>query len=88
MKELFVELDGATYRVEVEYETIYVDDSFDHDWGGRRQTEVCGHREIDPDSVEMTVFESDEDGEEFEIEPDSVLGLTKAIWRKLDSIEP
>jgi hypothetical protein len=40
-----IELEGRFFEVEVSYETEWEDDSFDHDWGGRTQTEVCGHWE-------------------------------------------
>lgn len=41
-----IELNGRFFIVEAGYETEWEDDSFDHDWGGRRQTEVCGHWEV------------------------------------------
>lgn len=41
-----IEHNGRFFIVEASYETEWEDDSFDHDWGGRRQTEVCGHWEV------------------------------------------
>jgi hypothetical protein len=57
---------GKTYWVEVEYERTWVDDSFDHDWGGRRQTEECGHWEVDPDDWSI-ISCTDEEGDEIDV---------------------
>lgn len=69
-RELELEHKGVTYLVEVEFERTWIDDSFDHDWGGRRQTEECGHWEADADTLEV-VSCTDHDGQE--IEPDKEL---------------
>ena len=83
-KEIIVRHKGQTYDVVLEVEVQWVDDSFDHDWGGRRQTEECGHWEIDWDATDI-VSVTDEDGDE--INHDAVEGLNKAIKEEAESID-
>jgi hypothetical protein len=65
---------GEVYWVEVEFDTISVDDSFDGHLYGRVHTFEASHREADMDSLEVV---SCTDGEGAEVEPDA--GLLKAI---------
>lgn len=80
---------GVAYLVEVEFDRRWEDDSFDHDWGGRRQTEVCGHWEVDPDSLEITsCLTFDSEGHEVEVDAEDVPGLICAIVEKLEAVDP
>lgn len=82
--ELTVKHDGHTYVVNLHASLRWEDDSFDHDWGGRRQTEECGHWELDWDDTEV-IDCTDEEGDE--IDPESVPGLMKAICEEAESID-
>ena len=82
--ELTVELDDHTYTVTINAGLTWEDDSFDHDWGGRRQTEECGHWELDWDETEIGEC-TDEDGDE--IDPETVPGLMEAIQEEAESID-
>jgi hypothetical protein len=77
---------GAYYYVELEIEGQWEDDSFDHDGGGRRQTEECGHWEIDWDETRISVYEITESTEE-EVDVDDVPGLLDAIVDKADGFD-
>lgn len=79
-----IEHKGVSYWVVVEFERTWVDDSFDHDWGGRTQTEECGHWEVDPDDWNVSSC-TDETGQEVDI--DDVPGLEKAILEHLLEME-
>ena len=81
--EIEVTHKGEAYWVEVEFERHWVDDSFDHDWGGRRQTEECGHWEVDRSTVEVT---SCTDGTGAEVDP--CPALFAAIVEKLEGMDP
>jgi hypothetical protein len=72
------------YWVMVEYSRTWVDDSFDHDWGGRRQTEICGHFEVDPDDWSI-ISCTDGDGEEVDV--GLVPGLEDAIAETLLNLD-
>lgn len=83
--ELEVEHDCAVYIVAVEVSWECVDDSFDHEWGGRLQTEHLHHWEsgewevlsccrIYPDPAE-------------DVEPDDVKGLVQAIGSQIEELE-
>ncbi len=86
-EELEVTHKGVCYLVEVEFDREWVDDSFDHDWGGRRQTEECGHWEVDRDTVEVLSCLTFDDGEQ-EVDADDVPGLLSAIIEKLEDVDP
>lgn len=83
-REIIVRHKGVTYDVVLEIEVQWEDDSFDHDWGGRRQTEECGHWELDWDATDI-VSVTDQDGDE--IDPDAVEGLNKAIKEEAEGID-
>ena len=76
-RTLELEVGGEDYIVVVEIGFEYVDDSFDHDWGGRRQTEKCGHWESEDYEIISVVRLTDEDEEEVDVS--SVKGLANAI---------
>lgn len=79
-----VEIDGKFYTVDAYIEAVWEDDSFDHDWGGRRQTEVCGHWEAE--SVDITAHEDLADGQGDEVtDPELLKRLESAISDKVDS---
>ncbi len=78
--EFDIEHNGEAYWVVAEFERTWVDDSFDHDWGGRRQTEECGHWEVDPDDWSVSCCT---DGEGNDVDIDDVPGLSKAILEHL-----
>jgi hypothetical protein len=71
-REIIVRHKGETYDVVLEIEVQWVDDSFDHDWGGRRQTEECGHWEIDWEGTNI-ISCTNSAGEEVEVCDDSEL---------------
>jgi hypothetical protein len=75
-RELTVRHKGVTYDVVLDVDVQWVDDSFDHDWGGRRQTEECGHWEIDWDATSI-VSCTDQEGEDED--PVYIEGLMDAI---------
>lgn len=81
--ELEIEHDNHHYLVKVEVEWVEVDDSFDHEWGGRLQTEHLSHWEANEWEVLSCI--DTEDGEE--VEPASVVGLNKAIKWAVESLE-
>jgi hypothetical protein len=78
--ELTVTHRGQEYQVILDGSAMYVDDSFDHEFG----TEVRGHWELDWDETEI-VSVIDTDGEE--IDPYEVVGLTRAIRDASNDIE-
>jgi hypothetical protein len=78
--ELTVTHKGCEYQVILDGSAIYVDDSFDHEFG----TEVRGHWELDWEETEI-VSVIDTDGEE--IDPYEVVGLTRAIRDASNDIE-
>lgn len=63
---------GLEYQVILDGESMYVDDSFDHEFG----TEQRGHWELDWDETEIVAVLNDI-GEE--VDPDDVPGLILAI---------
>lgn len=70
--ELTVKHRDAEYQVILDGPSMYVDDSFDHEFG----TEVRGHWELDWEETEIIAVLNDI-GEE--IDPDDVPGLNLAI---------
>lgn len=76
--------DGKQYEVTLNLAVQWEDDSFDHDWGGRRQTEECGHWELDWDETQIESV-ANEDGEE--IDADAVPGLIDAIQEEAEGID-
>jgi hypothetical protein len=70
--ELTVTHKGAEYQVILDGESMYVDDSFDHEFG----TEQRGHWELDWEETEIIAVLNDI-GEE--IDPDEIPGLILAI---------
>jgi hypothetical protein len=78
--ELTVTHRGTEYLVILDGDSVYVDDSFDHEFG----TERCGHWELDWEQTEI-VSVIDTDGDE--IDHESVPGLTRAIREASDDIE-
>lgn len=76
-RTLELTVNGEDYIVVVEIGWQYEDDSFDHDWGGRTQTEVCGHWEAEDHEVISVVRLTDESEEEVDVS--SVKGLSAAI---------
>lgn len=78
--ELTVTHKGCEYQVILDGSAMYVDDSFDHEFG----TEVRGHWELDWEETEI-VSVIDTDGEE--IDPDDVPGLVLAIRDASNDIE-
>lgn len=77
---------GAYYSVELEIAGQWEDDSFDHDGGGRRQTEECGHWEIDWDETQVSAYEITEATEE-EVDVDAVPGLLDEIMEHAEGID-
>lgn len=82
--ELTVKHDGHTYVVNINASLRWEDDSFDHDWGGRRQTEECGHWELDWDDTEIIDCTNEEGVEE---DPCYTEGLMDAIREEAESID-
>jgi len=78
--ELTVTYNGEEYQVILEGPAVYVDDSFDHEFG----TEQRGHWELDWDETEIVAVLNDI-GEE--IDPDDVPGLVLAIRDASNDIE-
>ncbi len=78
--ELTVTHKGCEYQVILDGSAMYVDDSFDHEFG----TEVRGHWELNWEETEI-VSVIDTDGEE--IDPYEVVGLTRAIRDASNDIE-
>ena len=75
-REIIVRHKGVTYDVVLEIEVQWEDDSFDHDWGGRRQTEECGHRENEWDATTIVSCTYTDGVDE---DPCFTEGLMKAI---------
>jgi hypothetical protein len=78
--ELTVKHRGQEYQVILDGPSVYVDDSFDHEFG----TERIGHWELDWEQTDI-VSVIDTDGEE--IDPYDVVGLTRAIKEASDDLE-
>jgi hypothetical protein len=78
--ELTVTHKGSEYQVILDGSAMYVDDSFDHEFG----TEKRGHWELDWDETEIVAVLNDI-GEE--IDPDDVPGLVLAIRDASNDIE-
>jgi len=78
--ELTVTHKGAEYQVILDGESMYVDDSFDHEFG----TEQRGHWELDWEETEIIAVLNDI-GEE--IDPDDVPGLILAIRDASNELE-
>lgn len=83
-KTITVKHDDRTYEVTLSVAVQWEDDSFDHDWGGRRQTEECGHWELDWDETQIESC-ADEDGDEVDV--DSIAGLIDAIQEEAEGID-
>jgi hypothetical protein len=83
-REFEVEHHGETYWVEVEFDTIEVDDSFDGHRGGYVYTYESSHREVDPDTIEV-VSCTDLDGNE--VEPDIIPGLYDLIVETTSNLD-
>jgi hypothetical protein len=78
--ELTVTCNGEEYQVILEGPAVYVDDSFDHEFG----TERIGHWELDWEQTEiLAVIDSDGD----EIDHESVPGLIRVIRQASDDLE-
>ena len=75
--ELTVTHKGSEYQVIIDGPAMYVDDSFDHEFG----TEVRGHWELDWEETDIV----DSDGDE--IDPETIPGLIRAIRQASDDIE-
>jgi len=78
--ELTVTHKGAEYQVILDGSAMYVDDSFDHEFG----TEQRGHWELDWEETEIIAVLNDI-GEE--IDPDDVPGLILAIRDASNDLE-
>jgi hypothetical protein len=78
--ELTVTHKGCEYQVILDGSAMYVDDSFDHEFG----TEVRGHWELDWEETDIVAVLNDI-GEE--IDPDDVPGLVLAIRDASNDIE-
>lgn len=82
--EFEVEHAGEAYWVEVEFDTVEVDDSFDGHLGGRVHTFKDSHREPDMDSLEVV---SCTDGDGVEEDPVYTEGLMEAIEAKVRELD-
>lgn len=69
-REFDLEHEGEVYWVEVDFDTVEVDDSFDGHLAGRVHTFKDSHREADTDSLEVI---SCTDGTGEEVDPDDAL---------------
>jgi hypothetical protein len=78
--ELTVTHRGTEYLVILDGDSVYVDDSFDHEFG----TERCGHWELDWESTDIVAV-VDSDGDE--IDPETIPGLIRAIRQASDDLE-
>jgi hypothetical protein len=78
--ELTVKHRKHEYQVVLDGEVMYVDDSFDHEFG----TEVRGHWELDWEETDIVAVLNDI-GEE--IDPDDVPGLVLAIRDASNDLE-
>ena len=78
--ELTVTYNGTEYQVILDGEAVYVDDSFDHEFG----TERRGHWELDWESTDIVAV-VDSDGDE--IDPETIPGLIRAIRQASDDLE-
>jgi hypothetical protein len=78
--ELTVKHRGLEYQVILDGTSMYVDDSFDHEFG----TEARGHWEIDWEQTDIVAVLNDI-GEE--IDPDDVAGLNLAIRDAANDLE-
>jgi hypothetical protein len=78
--ELTVTHKGAEYQVILDGSAMYVDDSFDHEFG----TEQRGHWELDWEETEIIAVL---DFEGAEIDPDNVPGLNLAIRDASNDLE-
>lgn len=78
--ELTVTHRGLEYQVIIDGDAVYVDDSFDHEFG----TEERGHWELDWDQTEIIAVLNDIAEE---IDPDDVPGLTLAIRDASNDLE-
>jgi hypothetical protein len=78
--ELTVTHKGAEYQVILDGQSMYVDDSFDHEFG----TEQRGHWELDWEETEIIAVLNDI-GEE--IDPDEIPGLILAIRDASNDLE-
>ena len=78
--ELTVTHKGSEYQVILDGSAMYVDDSFDHEFG----TEQRGHWELDWEETEIIAVL---DFEGAEIDPDNVPGLILAIRDASNELE-
>lgn len=78
--ELTVKHRGQEYQVILDGPSVYVDDSFDHEFG----TERIGHWELDWEQTDIVaVIDSDGD----EIDHESIPGLIRVIRQASDDLE-
>ena len=78
--ELTVTHKGSEYQVVLDGSAMYVDDSFDHEFG----TERIGHWELDWEQTDIVaVIDSDGD----EIDHESIPGLIRVIRQASDDLE-
>ena len=78
--ELTVTYKGSEYQVVLDGSAMYVDDSFDHEFG----TERIGHWELDWEQTDIVaVIDSDGD----EIDHESIPGLIRVIRQASDDLE-
>ncbi len=78
--ELTVTHHGEEYQVVLDGPAVYVDDSFDHEFG----TERIGHWELDWEQTDIVAV-IDSDGNE--IDHEAVPGLTRVIRQASDDLE-
>lgn len=78
--ELTVKHKGNEYQVILDVDSVYVDDSFDHEFG----TEERGHWELDWDQTEIIAVL---DAEGADIDPSDVPGLNLAIKDASNELE-
>jgi hypothetical protein len=78
--ELTVTHKGSEYQVIIDGPAMYVDDSFDHEFG----TEVRGHWELDWEQTDIVAV-IDSNGEE--IDHESIPGLIRVIRQASDDLE-
>lgn len=82
--EFDIEHNGNCYFIEVAFETKTVDDSFDGHMAGYVYTYEASHDEVDLENYEIT---SCRDGDDNEVDPDSISGLTLYIEHLLEKYE-
>jgi hypothetical protein len=76
--EFDLEHGGEVYWVEVDFDTIRVDDSFDGHLAGRVHTFEASHREADIDSLEV-VSCTDGEGEEVHVDDELLAAIAQHV---------